>query len=44
MIIFFKGFTAYELQIGKAWVRVCHLRGRYWAWKPWRRFTWGIDK
>lgn len=34
-----KGSTAYEYQIGSFHIRICHLKGDYWAWKPWRRIS-----
>lgn len=30
-LVFFRGATAYEAQIGRLWVRVTHLRGGGWA-------------
>lgn len=36
---FSKCATAYEAQFGRVVVRFCHLRGAYWAWKPWRRLS-----
>lgn len=38
--LFMRGATAYEWQIGKLYGRICFLRGPYWKWKPWRRFSW----
>lgn len=35
--VWIRGATAYEVQIGRLCVRVCHLKGAYWSWKPWRR-------
>lgn len=32
-----KGPTAYEWQRGGVVLRVCHLRGPHWSWRPWRR-------
>lgn len=40
----FKGATAYEAQLGRLWIRICHLRGDYWAWRPWRRIEFGVDR
>lgn len=34
-----KGFTAYEFSFFCWDVRICHLKGPYWAWKPWRRIS-----
>ncbi|TCU34088.1 hypothetical protein [Rhizobium azibense] len=42
-IIWFRGATAYEFQIGPFWMMWCHLKGNYWKWKPWRRFSAGVD-
>lgn len=33
----FKGATAYEFEVLWINLRVCHLRGEFWAWRPWRR-------
>jgi len=39
-IIWFRGATAYEWQIGKVYGRITHLRGKPWPWwAPWRRFS-----
>ena len=38
-MIWMKGATAYELQIGCVWFRWIHLSGTYWKNKPWRRFS-----
>lgn len=42
-MVFFRGATAYEMQIGRVWSRCTHLSGAYWKRKPWRRFSCGID-
>lgn len=34
---FKRGATAYEAQFGRVWIRICHLQGPYWKWKPWHR-------
>lgn len=39
-LLLMRGATAYEWQIGKLYGRICFLRGPYWKWKPWRRFSW----
>lgn len=39
LIYALRGATAYELQIGRLWVRWTFLRGQYWQWKPWRRLS-----
>lgn len=42
-MIFFRGATAYEMQIWRVWARWIHLSGAYWKRKPWRRFSCGIE-
>lgn len=37
-VIPMRGATAYEWQWGRLGLRICHLCGRFWAWRPWRRF------
>jgi hypothetical protein len=44
IFIAFKGATAYEIWAGvERWgvadIRVVHLRGQYWRFKPWRRVS-----
>ncbi len=39
MKLLIKGATAYEFQLGALGIRWNHLRGAYWAWKPWRRLS-----
>jgi hypothetical protein len=34
-----KGATAYEVQIGAYYVRITHLKGAYWRFRPWRRIS-----
>lgn len=43
-LVAFRGATAYELQVGRFIVRVCHLSGAYWRWRPWRRFKLEWDR
>lgn len=38
-LTYLRGATAYEFQYGRAYLRVTHLKGGFWAWKPWRRFS-----
>lgn len=42
-MVFFRGATAYEMQIGRLWARWIHVSGRHWKIKPWRRFSAGIE-
>lgn len=37
--VWHKGIAAYELQIGRLYVRVTHLQGDWWRWRPWRRVS-----
>lgn len=39
ILCYLKGATAYEFQVGRYYMHVCHLRGEYWRWKPWRRVS-----
>ena len=39
-----KGMTAYEYQIGRLGMRICHLKGAHWAWRPWRRISFYWDR
>lgn len=34
-----KGATAYEVQYGRWVLRVIHLDGDHWRFKPWRRVS-----
>ena len=39
-VIFMRGSTAYEVQVGRIYIRWTHLRGgAYWRRKPWRRLS-----
>lgn len=38
-LVFMRGATAYEFQVGRVVLRWCHLSGEHWRWKPWRRVT-----
>jgi hypothetical protein len=42
-VIYFKGATMYELQIGRLYGGWCHLSGDHWKGKPWRRLSWGWE-
>jgi hypothetical protein len=42
-MIWLKGATAYEFQVGRLSLRVCHLDGKHWVWKPWRRVSYNIE-
>ena len=40
IFIWFKKYaTAYEAQFGRIVVRICHLSGAFWRFKPWRRIS-----
>lgn len=43
-IWFRRGATAYEAQFGSLVVRIVHLDGAYWRFKPWRRFSFTLHK
>lgn len=34
-----KGATAYEFEGLGLYLRITHLEGAYWKYKPWRRFS-----
>ena len=34
-----RGATAYEFQAWRFMLRITHLSGAYWRWKPWRRVS-----
>lgn len=44
-LIFFRGATAYEWQIGKLYGRIVHLTGGRWnSWKVWKRISFGWER
>jgi hypothetical protein len=43
-VLAFRGATAYECQVWRVYIRVTHLRGAYWRYRPWRRVEFGFDK
>lgn len=43
ILIYFRGATAYEMQVWRIWFRWTHLRGAYWRGRPWRRLQAGWD-
>ncbi len=43
-MIWLKGATMYEFQIGRLCVTWCHLDGDHWRWRPWRRLNIFIDR
>ena len=41
--VYFKGATAYELQIGRLYVKVVHLMGGGWKWHSTNRISFGWE-
>jgi hypothetical protein len=38
-IYIMRGATAYEFQVWRVLLRIVHLSGAYWRWRPWRRVS-----